>query len=235
MTGIRKMRCSQNYKIKRGWAKMTDEKLIEHRVRVDKHMEVILKIPEVMDAIELEALMLKSRKLFSASNVPLRIRHEHREEEFDLGEENKPNEESESIGYNNGKFFTPEKDGILFRCKANHFTWDKIAKRIGKDKRKCIGRITYLKSQNKWNSNLLNILPSRVSSKVLDSSVGVGMGKGNGKHFTKEQDKMLFQLRKHNNYSWIETANRLGMSKRKCYARMHHLKLNGKWNESLEQ
>ena len=48
---------------------MTDE-LIEHTVEVDDHILVTLKIPKVLNAMELQGLMEKSRKLMSLASTP---------------------------------------------------------------------------------------------------------------------------------------------------------------------
>lgn len=46
-----------------------ENKLIEHKIKVDNYLDVTLKIPEVMDALELKALATKATKLLNLSNL----------------------------------------------------------------------------------------------------------------------------------------------------------------------
>ena len=50
-----------------------DEKneMIEHTIEIDEYVSVTLKIPKVLTAIELKALMYKANKLFNLAEVPL--------------------------------------------------------------------------------------------------------------------------------------------------------------------
>ena len=127
---------------------MDEKKLIEHTIRIDAYMEVVMKIPEVLDAVELESLMLKSRKLFALSNIPLRKRGYNKPSlEPSPGPDN-----SESVP--NGKF-TAEMDAQLFRSKKNNMTWEKISHKLGKDKKKCMARMSYLKMSGRWNPSIM--------------------------------------------------------------------------------
>ena len=46
-----------------------ENKKIAHTIVIDSHMKVILEIPEILDASELKALMIKTNKMFNLSDV----------------------------------------------------------------------------------------------------------------------------------------------------------------------
>lgn len=48
-----------------------EEKLITHKVRIDKYLTAELAIPETMTAMDLKALMSKATRLFNLSEVPM--------------------------------------------------------------------------------------------------------------------------------------------------------------------
>ena len=48
-----------------------NEGMVEHKVEIDEYVSVTLKIPKVLTAIELKALMYKANKLFNLAEVPL--------------------------------------------------------------------------------------------------------------------------------------------------------------------
>lgn len=48
-----------------------ENELIEHKIEIDEYVSATLRIPKVLTAIELKALMIKANKLFNLADVPL--------------------------------------------------------------------------------------------------------------------------------------------------------------------
>ncbi len=105
-----------------------NQKLVEHTIVVDEHVEVTLKIPKVMNALELKSLSTKATKLFNLAEVPI------------------VNNKTRGNGWSN------QMERILYTLKTTtKLGWDDIGKKVGKTGGQCLAKTMYMKKTGKWH------------------------------------------------------------------------------------
>jgi hypothetical protein len=111
------------------------EELVDHKVVIDDHVEVTLKIPKVMSALELKGLTTKATKLFNLAEVPI--------------VQKKP-VQKKPVQKKNGYGWTPEMDAKLMQMKREGKSLRAIGQAIGRSDATVYNHVARLKKQGRW-------------------------------------------------------------------------------------
>ena len=116
--------------------------ILTHYIKVDDYTELVLKIPKVLTAIELKALMVKANKIFNISEVPMRV-ETPKTTDFDP-----PSKLHSRMG--------KEKDAMLYQLiEVSKVGWNEAVAKLGIPKQKLANRKWYLANNGQWNKKLL--------------------------------------------------------------------------------
>lgn len=120
---------------------MEEQENVEHIVEIDKYIEVKLKIPKRLSAMDLKGLMSKTDKLFKLSEAKMVSTAEKKN-----NKESEPNRNQGQIG----SFWTPEREKIL-KQKYKKVPIKTLQDELGARNMQMIHqKVHYMKKMNKW-------------------------------------------------------------------------------------
>ena len=160
--------------------------LIEHTVEIDEYLSATIKIPKVLDALELKALMAKANKLFNLAEVPIANTQKR-----------KYTKSSEKW-----KTFSPEMVDFIIATINSGADYNQLTKNFNEkfnsnvDKDRLMKKVYYIKNRKQWDNSLK--LPEQGRQIVKTENGGSVVKKTRKKRtmtkYTKSQNDLINNL-----------------------------------------
>ena len=188
--------------------------MIEHRVEIDDYVSATIKIPKILTAMELKALMVKANKLFNLAEVPLvdskpkykPISNSSNITNDDLDVLDRIHEHIEGLkGSNSRNLWTQEMDDYVDEKKKQGYTNQAIANQLGLTNKQLGHRLDYLTRFKKSKK-----------ATMFDKA--------------RNDDKAFIELHK-TGMAITEIAKKLNRKPSSLYVRKCALKKSGRWYE----